>query len=44
MPDNNYIYEMYEREQYRRNATSLRLENEENIELDELPFYEGEDE
>ena len=43
IPDNYYIYKMYEREQDRRNAKDIRLENEENIEVDELPFYEGED-
>lgn len=44
VPDNNYIYEMHEREQYRKNVKNIRLENEEDIEVDELPFYEGEKE
>lgn len=39
VPDNDYIYEMYEREQLRYNAANRRRELEEEIEIDELPFY-----
>ena len=43
VPDNNYIYEMYEREQLRYNVANMRLERDEEIEASELPFYDDEE-
>lgn len=44
IPDNYDTYEWFENELARRERINRRLEQEENIDIDELPFYDDEGE